>query len=674
MEKKQLISVVKPLIAAALLFGSSGGVAWGQLANSPSWWDTSGPYNSRWCDGSYTIQTWSWTADNNFGPGEIGTIKPVGAGTSTNSGIHTSSSGSVSRTPFAPGSGVITVGGTENIVMNVYSHPSRTEQCNNSAGYNFDILDNYGGFPGGYTPYRSGTVSVGSSITINAGGIPSVPDGTGLRTTNGTPATYTHETAIRVSNNGSTSSVPWNLQLFNFVRNQWYYNKYDIVTDGTCSYSQWVTGRMWNSLSHSYGSPSTVTAQCSHPGLKYTHAKLAGSNDLNARISVDAGTHIRLTGSGNKSIGHGTLGGTTAYLNLPASYYTLMNDDDVTFGSINYNSNGGNTVDPILGTDAVFGINQALDKDLKTNTNGGTILIGAISRTDATSQGKITIQAATVNAGAPLGFAASGDVVYTGTCIPAAGTANLGNYQTTNAEDITVDNNLNLPSTLGAGALQIFNIGKKLTIDKDLDGSPIAQNGGGHMLLLGKTELVMNKKHKFSTAAASGANTNLMGGDVTFTGNAGETFTGDGSGEYTVVAFKNATSIPDPTALTVNTTVTTCTPSTSWCNPVEKNSLVGAVASADQSLTPPNYQGFQAGFVYQGVGGCFAGFGGTTGDIKYDANTDSKITINASKSQKAQWQAYHDILFNKSKSEWKNNGTQYMRWVAGNDIKLAGNT
>ena len=30
MEKKQLISVVKPLIAAALLFGSSGGVAWGQ--------------------------------------------------------------------------------------------------------------------------------------------------------------------------------------------------------------------------------------------------------------------------------------------------------------------------------------------------------------------------------------------------------------------------------------------------------------------------------------------------------------------------------------------------------------------------------------------------------------------------------------------------------------------
>ena len=34
MEKKQLISVVKPLIAAALLFGSSGGVAWGQSYTS----------------------------------------------------------------------------------------------------------------------------------------------------------------------------------------------------------------------------------------------------------------------------------------------------------------------------------------------------------------------------------------------------------------------------------------------------------------------------------------------------------------------------------------------------------------------------------------------------------------------------------------------------------------
>ena len=34
MEKKQLISVVKPLIAAALLFGSSGGVAWGQIYKS----------------------------------------------------------------------------------------------------------------------------------------------------------------------------------------------------------------------------------------------------------------------------------------------------------------------------------------------------------------------------------------------------------------------------------------------------------------------------------------------------------------------------------------------------------------------------------------------------------------------------------------------------------------
>ena len=481
----------------------------------------------------------------------------MGAGTSTNSGIHTSSSGSVSRTPFAPGSGVITVGGTENIVMNVYSHQSRTEQCNNSASYNFGVLDNHGGFPIGYTPGNSGTVSVSSSITIYAGGIPSVPDGTGLRTTNGSPAAYAHETAIRVVNNGSTPSVPWNLQLFNFKQNKWYYNKYDFVTAGTCSYSQWVTGRTWNSVHSTWNSPQTVTAQCQHSGLKYTHAKVAGSNDLDARITLDPGTHIRLTGHNSKSIGHEGLGNTKAYLNLPANYYTLMNDEPVVFGSIFYNSNGGNAVDPILGTDAVFGINKTLDKDLKTNTAGGTILIGAISRTDATSQGKITIQAATVNAGEPLGFAASGDVVYTGTCIPKAGTANLGNYQSTNAEEITVDNSLNLPSTLGAGALQIFNTKHNLVMDKTY--APTM--GTGHMLIMAYKELKTTKA--LNVTGSSSGNTNLVGGDVDLGAN--ETYNGTSTGSYRVIAYGNGNHIPPAfSGFTVNWG--SCTAAHNWCS------------------------------------------------------------------------------------------------------------
>ena len=658
MEKKQLISVVKPLIAAALLFGSSGGVAWGQVPNSPSWWDTSGPYTSHWCDGSYTIQTWSWTADNNFGPGEIGTIKPVGAGTSTNSGIHTSSSGSVSRTPFAPGSGVITVGGTENIVMNVYSHPSRTEQCNNSASYNFGVLDNHGGFPIGYTPGNSGTVSVSSSITIYAGGIPSVPDGTGLRTTNGSPAAYAHETAIRVVNNGSTPSVPWNLQLFNFKQNKWYYNKYDFVTAGTCSYSQWVTGRTWNSVHSTWNSPQTVTAQCQHSGLKYTHAKVAGSNDLDARITLDPGTHIRLTGHNSKSIGHEGLGNTKAYLNLPANYYTLMNDEPVVFGSIFYNSNGGNAVDPILGTDAVFGINKTLDKDLKTNTAGGTILIGAISRTDATSQGKITIQAATVNAGEPLGFAASGDVVYTGTCIPKAGTANLGNYQSTNAEEITVDNSLNLPSTLGAGALQIFNTKHNLVMDKTY--APTM--GTGHMLIMAYKELKTTKA--LNVTGSSSGNTNLVGGDVDLGAN--ETYNGTSTGSYRVIAYGNGNHIPPAfSGFTVNWG--SCTAAHNWCSIPEQTRFFNTNDPTSDASSRTSNSG-SAGNTFKANYSCFNAFGGSNGDITNSATITSTVNVGTSSST-ARWQAARHINVNAASTfNWTSTGSGNMWWAAQDDI------
>ena len=150
-----------------------------------------------------------------------------------------------------------------------------------------------------------------------------------------------------------------------------------------------------------------------------------------------------------------------------------MNDDNVEFGNIVYNSNGGNTTNSTLGENAVFGVNKTLDKDLKTNTSyGGTILIGAIGRTDATSQSKIHIQEVSTNAdrGLDLGFATFGKEVYTGTCIPAHGTANLGNYQSnkngSNPEEITVDNSIHLPGTLNNGALQIFNTKDNLKMDK----------------------------------------------------------------------------------------------------------------------------------------------------------------------------------------------------------------
>ena len=391
--------------------------------------------------------------------------------------------------------------------------------------------------------------------------------------------------------------------------------------------------------------------------VTYTTTKDEGGTDINARIELVAGSHVRLTGHLNKSIGHGTLGGTNAYLNLPASYYTLMNDDNVEFGSIKYNSNGGNAVDPVLGTDAVFGINKTLDKDLKTNTAGGTILIGAITRTDATSQSKIHIQAATVNAGEPLGFATSGKEVYTGTCIPAAGTANLGNYQSTNAEEITVDNSLNLPTALGAGALQIFNTRHNLVMDKAY--SPTM--GSGHMLIMAYKTLKMAKAH--NVTGSSSGNTNLVGGDVDLGAN--ETYNGTSTGSYRVIAYGNGNHIPAFfSGFTVNWG--NCSGAYNWCSSPEQTRFLNTNVPTSDASTRASNSG-SPGNTFRALHTCFNAFGGN-GDITNSAVITSTVDVGTSSSS-ARWQAARHINVNAASTfNWTSTGTGDMWWAAGSNI------
>ena len=135
MEKKQLLSVVKPLIAAALLFGSSGGVAWGQIYKSQRNPDKAqasadkkervqlrggigggidtNPTGHNWWSGTWDVTT-SFTVENNYGPGETGTLKPK-TGISTNTGVWIYGSSNENQIFNADG-GIITVGGTENHV------------------------------------------------------------------------------------------------------------------------------------------------------------------------------------------------------------------------------------------------------------------------------------------------------------------------------------------------------------------------------------------------------------------------------------------------------------------------------------------------------------------------------------------------------------------------------
>lgn len=140
MEKKQLISVVKPLIAAALLFGSSGGVAWGQTSLAP---------NTNVYQGDYQSQGYSLSRNNNFGPGEGYLGNPY----------------TVASDSWNSGNGIITVGGTQNVVwlkspLPLYQKvvPTTTE-LRGSSCYNY-------------------ATHSGNSLLIRAPGI-SIPDATG---------------------------------------------------------------------------------------------------------------------------------------------------------------------------------------------------------------------------------------------------------------------------------------------------------------------------------------------------------------------------------------------------------------------------------------------------------------------------------------------------------------
>ena len=252
----------------------------------------------------------------------------------------------------------------------------------------------------------------------------------------------------------------------------------------------------------------------------------AGPNEPNARITVNAGSHIRLMGHGDKSIGHGGLGSTTAILNLPSSYYTLMNDENVAFGDIKYNSDGSAAVNPELGTDAVFGIKKQLDKALQTKDAGGTFLIG--SETNATSQDKMTITAAAGGTNAKkYGFEGNGHTVYTGTCIPATGTANLGNY---GENDFTVEKKMHLPTAMAAGKLQIYNTKGSINFKNKIP----ATGAAGHVLLMAAQTLTMDE-NPIQMDINGGGTTTLMGGRVVLKKD--ETINVNNAGNYNVIAF-----------------------------------------------------------------------------------------------------------------------------------------
>ena len=193
MEKKQLISVVKPLIAAALLFGSSGGVAWGQ---TDGYYAADGTHasSSYSCSLHYQIGSGGWTSpDNNFGPGETGTITPRGV----NIGWWGTT------VPWANlGNGRVTVGNTNNIVVNA----ANVASVGSSSTHRYSSC--------------CGWIGGGSTNLVAPASGPSVPDNTGLRYIGtSVPATFYNSPTHITVNAGSSSASPWQLECFQFLDN-----------------------------------------------------------------------------------------------------------------------------------------------------------------------------------------------------------------------------------------------------------------------------------------------------------------------------------------------------------------------------------------------------------------------------------------------------------------------
>ena len=657
MEKKNLISVVKPLMAAALLFGSSGGVAWGQIyksqrnperaqlrsGGSTSYYDDTYHNVERCAD--YQIQTGSFTWDNNFGPGENRTITPL--------------------IPFSVGDGRITIGHTNNVVLNVTNVASLSTSWTWNASLTRYTNQTWVSMPPpGHYSYggaqTSSTNGFGSHTYYAPGDAPTY-DGSGDHTTNGSTAwSKQRDTHITVDGTSKTPSNPWVLQQFYFLDNPWHYNLYNIAHGSTHThtyYGQYVSG--YNSSTHSWeNNAQAVATSTPHPYLKYTVDPGKHGGYVNGIITLLDNSHVRLDATaGNQSINR-NLSNNNGTLNLPTGFYTLMNDGAVIISGAKMTVNNRAP----LGTNSVFGVNTTLDDDIKTNPSGGTILIGAIGRTDATSQSKIYIQAATVNAGEPLGFATSGDVVYTGTCIPATGTANLGNYQSDKngsiSEEITIDNSLNLPSTLGAGALQIFNTKHNLVMDKAY--SPTM--GSGHMLIMAYKELKTTKA--LNVTGSSSGNTNLVGGDVDLGAN--ETYNGTSTGSYRVIAYGNGNHIPAfISPFTVGWNIS-CIGAYNWCSSPEQTRFLNTNVPTSDASSRASSGGSQ-GDTFRALHNCFNAFGGN-GDITNSAVITSTVNVGTSSSS-ARWQAARHINVNAASTfNWTSTGSGNMWWAAGSNI------
>ena len=616
MEKKQLLSVVKPLIAAALLFGSSGGVAWGQTQMDCK--NAFGAGESRY-DGYYGTNSLTTDGDASLvnGPIILGGVDNI-VGQKWTSG---SGDGSVYTT------------GSPNYYCLGVRFNGYTCHSGCTGAY-VDIPSQWSGCDNTFFKFYNGT-----SLCNNRAS--SILYSTGV---GGGPAT---QVQIKGGTLGS-GTAPFDVTTLYFKDIPFTWYEYTRTQGGphTCNYG--------------------LHQSCTYHDASYSTATNTGYVD--GVIYINAGAHVHVAGNVSAD---GSSTNSKATLDLPSGgdQYSLMIDGHLEENKINSQKNGVITNLATMAPYAIIGVNgnYTPGSGIGTNaTGGGTILVGS----GTTGQANMTIRDITArgNRGGDFGFSGSGQTVYTGTCVPTDGTANFGNYGN-NAVTLGTPNGPTLPSALTTGGLQIFNTMNALTMDK---AYTIAQGGAGNLLMMAHTQLNIDKTQDLSSSTA--ANTNLMGGDVTFGGNAQDKFTGTGSGKYSVVAFKNSNTTPDIAATGPLNQVTMCAPSYNWCRPSEASALIGTSLPSTAMPAATGFEAYETGVTY-GSTVCHTVFNGTTGNITYNSSgAGSAVTL--SNTHNAQWQAAGSIVISTTGKNfgWTNTGSGFMKWVAGSDINIANST
>ena len=325
-KRRQRVVTIAALLAA--LFGSGGGIAWGQV--TPSYSD----------------------CNNDYGAGESTIITPPGGGVNF---------GSVGR---------ITLGGnTRNQVLyarNQNQAGSVTPATNNPCWKHQIGNVTYANSPFTYCNPQGGTIASADYVSGEGSGILTVPANA-----------YNTETHIQIR--------PGLLEFehFNFTPIPWYYRrtilKWWTCYSNSCSY--------WNGTSTVTSPAQTGTCSDYEPtGTPYQESFHGGY--VNGHITVDAGAKISLTGKGHTPIGIRNIANTGAYsgytgadtrskLTLPtlANPYTLQVKQ--LFDANSFNASGNIDGIPDMAQQAVLGLWTGINNPAITDaTVGGTFLIG----------------------------------------------------------------------------------------------------------------------------------------------------------------------------------------------------------------------------------------------------------------------------------------------------------